>query len=900
MKKSQSNREQALLYSGPQEEERAAFLDAVRQLLQAQVTYVFLCLEVERFFTIWEQFGPEEGEALSQTVEKVLEERLQGQGISISLGGGAFWICMPYEKRGVQALMSALQERVAYYPLPFRVQLRFGLCLAEVPEVTPEELKDRALLAMRTVERQEKKRYAFYEETLRQQQLEIQEMRYEMQAALVDGQFDIFLQPKYDMLTGSIFGAEALVRWIHPKKGMRLPETFVPVFERYGLIFQLDSFVWEQVCRLLRKQLDTDGTALPISVNLSKVDLYHPDLCQILCRLTERYGLDPALLELELPGDAYEAEPDQVLRTVKDLKEKGFSIWLGQCEKVSLQVLQALPLDGIKLSLRAFSNRKQEGTRETRLFASVVRMAQWLHLPVTAVGVEKKWQAEFLRSIGCTRAQGFHYARPMNRAQYRDLVGLSFNTTQPEQIGQEQAELMSLLEQDTPLNLLFSNGVEGMALYEWRGEFPELIRANDAYLSLLDGDPAALREEGRDAFGRMREEDQQQFLTVLRQAQKSGRPAKGVFGLQTKRETSRQIQMKARCLLAGEGWALFYVSGVDITERTALERKNVKMAETLRALLDTLPIGIGLFEADEKELEVSYANKAYCQMLGYSKREYQAAADHVPHLLLPEKVAKRLRHDCVKAFHNGTVWEDAYGAWRKDGSPCAISLRFAPLPGQLGKRVFCAVCTQRPDLLDRVELPPLPERKETPEPPKKERGWRLRKKTELATFLSDQRESKPASVLSSLESGQQRAVVLPLGQARDAMELAAEEAQAGSVQALLMIEYETALEGTVRDQAEQRILEAFPSGIIGRISARGFLIWQRDTSADEIRGQVALLYSAKQKTGPDCHVGIAYATPPLPPLTKLLEQAMEGVFTAKTMGTVPFVEAHPEGEAKKA
>lgn len=901
MIKSRMNQEQTMLCHGMRAEQRDAFFCAAREMLQEQDqgTHVLLHMGVERFPTIWEVFGQEEADALCQTLEKALHSQLQGEGVSVHLGGAEFSIFMPYEKKRVHALMDALQAKMAFYPLPFRVQLRFGLCLADTLYPPLETIEARAALAMQSVQRWEEKRYAFFEETLRQQQAEIQEMRYEMQAALVDEQFDIFLQPKYDMRTGSVFGAEALVRWMHPQKGMRLPDVFLPVFERYGLIFQLDSFVWERVCRLLRKQVHVTGRALPISVNLSKVDLYHPDLCHVLCRLTERYQIAPSLLELEIPGDAYEEEPDQVLRTVQALREKGFPVWLGRCELASLHVLQALPVDGIKLSVRAFSRSEQPGTRESRLFASVVRMAQMLHIPVTAVGVEKKWQAEFLKSIGCTRAQGFHYARPMSRDQYEELVGQPFNTTEPQQAGKEEEALAGLLEQDAPLNFLFSHAVEGMALYEWRGEWPELIRANEAYVSLIGGELSALRESGRAAFGRMTEEDQQQFLSILRRARKTNQPAEGVCTLQTEADTPRWIQMKARCLSAGESGALFYLSAADITESTAMERKNIEMAETLRSLLDTLPIGIGLFEAEEKELEVSYANEAYCQMLGYSKQEYQTCAEQTPHLLIPEHAARRLRQNCMKAFKNGTVWEDIYGVRRKDGSPCAISLRLAPLPGQLGKRVFCAVCAQRPDLLDRVEMPLRPEEKEPPEPQRKERGRRLRKKTELSTFLSEQQEQQPdAAMQEETEADSKRLQLVPLEEIKAAIEDASAGAADDKVQALLIIEYEVDLDDGMKDRAEHLLLDIFPTAMICRVSAGRYLIWQANTSTDVVRGQAAQLCKERTAEMPGCSIGIAYAVPPLPPLPQILEQAVEAVSAAKTMDRGSFVESHPAGRSE--
>ncbi|MEG2673471.1 MAG: EAL domain-containing protein, partial [Ruthenibacterium sp.] len=168
--------------------------------------------------------------------------------------------------------------------------------------------------------------YAYYHESMSEILSNEQEITNEMNAALRNGQFQIYLQPKYNIHTNLPCGAEALVRWMHPQKGMISPAEFVPIFERNGFITQLDHYVWEQACKCLHDWILQGYTPYPISVNVSRVNIYNPNLVTTLRELVDRYELEPALLQLELTESAYTDNPAAMKKAMSQLQGHGFTI----------------------------------------------------------------------------------------------------------------------------------------------------------------------------------------------------------------------------------------------------------------------------------------------------------------------------------------------------------------------------------------------------------------------------------------------------------------------------------------------------------------------------------------------------------------------------------------------
>ena len=243
-----------------------------------------------------------------------------------------------------------------------------------------------------------------------------------MYEALEKNQFKLFLQPKVQISSGRIVGAEALVRWQHPTDGLILPGRFVPLFERNGFIVRLDSYIWDQTCQILRTWLDKQYEPMPISVNMSRLHFNDGGLTKKLVQLTDKYHLPHHLLELELTESAFLKNEKALISIMGELQAEGFIFSMDDFGTgySSLSTLRTLPFDIVKLD-RAFISDVTNNGRGPIVARNTIALAKDLHMQIVAEGVETLEQARFLLGCGCNCAQGFYYSRPLDEATFEVL-----------------------------------------------------------------------------------------------------------------------------------------------------------------------------------------------------------------------------------------------------------------------------------------------------------------------------------------------------------------------------------------------------------------------------------------------------------------------------------------------
>lgn len=245
-----------------------------------------------------------------------------------------------------------------------------------------------------------------------------------MDAALENHEFKVYLQPKCNMHTGLVVGAEALVRWEHPQRGLISPGSFIPIFERNGFIKKLDVYIWEETAAWLRRWLDAGHPATPVSVNISRIDVYEMDVCQILLDLLGKYSLDPRLLELEITESAYAEQPELIIQTMERLMGHGFTVLMDDFGSgySSLNILKDVPVDVLKLDRAFFNGGGVEDRRGKYVVENVITLAQALDMRTVSEGVETPSQVEFLSQAGCDMVQGFVFSRPVTPEAFERLA----------------------------------------------------------------------------------------------------------------------------------------------------------------------------------------------------------------------------------------------------------------------------------------------------------------------------------------------------------------------------------------------------------------------------------------------------------------------------------------------
>lgn len=404
---------------------REFFFRRVRETLDQNPGkhYDILCSNVENFKIVNDVLGTEAADELLIAIADEYRRAVRDHGVCGRLNADHFACLMPGLERYEDNMFLRFHDAVAKLPATSNTAIKWGIYHVEDPAISVEQMCDRALMATRRIKGKYGKHFVVYDDSMRNQLLHRQAIIDCMEEALEGGQFSVYFQPKYRIRDGHLSGAEALVRWRHPEWGMLSPANFIPIFEKNGFITRLDQYIWDQVCRTLKDWDRAGHPELPVSVNVSRADLYNEDILNILSDTVRRHGLDTARLHLEITESAYAENPEQIIRTVRQLRSMGFVIELDDFGSgySSLNMLSQLPLDVLKLDMRFIQN--STGQPMSRgILRFIMELARWMHLRVVAEGVETREQQDQLMAVDCDYAQGYLYAKPMPRADFEALL----------------------------------------------------------------------------------------------------------------------------------------------------------------------------------------------------------------------------------------------------------------------------------------------------------------------------------------------------------------------------------------------------------------------------------------------------------------------------------------------
>lgn len=276
------------------------------------------------------------------------------------------------------------------------------------------ETCERALLALQTIRGKYGKTIVHYEASVLAEHKKRERIEDSMKEALEQNQFKVFYQPKHDVNTGELTGAEALIRWLHPEFGFMSPGEFIPVFESNGFISEVDNFVWKRTCENLNRWINKGLKVVPISINASKLDFMKPDFFENLHAASTGMNVPPALLHIEVTESLFSDQIDELVKILTMCQKNGYKIELDDFGSgySSLNMLRSAPVDTLKID-RFFLDEIMSTDRGKIIVEASVRMAKQLGLAVIAEGVETQEQLDFLSSINCDIVQGYYYSRPI-------------------------------------------------------------------------------------------------------------------------------------------------------------------------------------------------------------------------------------------------------------------------------------------------------------------------------------------------------------------------------------------------------------------------------------------------------------------------------------------------------
>ncbi|NCC67405.1 MAG: EAL domain-containing protein [Clostridia bacterium] len=608
---------------------RRAFCEHVRMLFRENPDkkYVIFQWDVDRFKVFNDMFGINAGDEFLAAVGRAFENTRGIVDVYGRWDADDFVCCMEKDCFYPEKIVDQITKFVTTLHDKFEFIVRMGIYVVEDPTLDIELMCDRAQLAMRSTKTDFGKRFAYYEDNMRNQLIEEQMIISEMSTALASGQFSVYFQPQYNHSDGSLYGAEALVRWIHPTRGVIPPMKFVPLFERNGFISKLDEYVWDRTCAHLRAWLDAGIKVPPVSVNISRCDIYNPNLSDCLMGIIKKYDLDVSMLRLEITETVYMESPQILLDAVRKLCAMGFFLEMDDFGSgySSLNTLKDVPVDMLKLDLKFVKRTDDE--RGGRILSSIIRMAHWIKLQVIAEGVETKAQADYLKSMGCTLMQGYYFAKPMPADAFEILLRNSLRDEGDSDFGGDTdvKGAADFLDASMQTALLFNSFVGGAAIIEYDGQTAEALRINDKYFEVVNSTRERYCSVQIDLLARFDEPYRSSLKEMLDSAIQTGGEAESEALTRPLGDDRPPIWLKVRVryLYKNMDSYIFYVSIENITQRVELTEKNRDLTQQLTSVIANVPGGIFSFVYDKDGMRMTYFNDNAAAMFGYSRQEFQ-------------------------------------------------------------------------------------------------------------------------------------------------------------------------------------------------------------------------------------------------------------------------------------
>ena len=382
-----------------------------------------IVLDVNHFHLINERYGKARADEILRQIGAQLRETIhEAGGISCRRNADTFLVYCP-NGSDYQATMDKVCGGLA--GLGGHIRLRMGVYPDADKTLDIERRFDRAKSASDKVRNSFTNNIGFYDDAMHQKELFAEQLIEDFPAAIRENQFLVYYQPKYDIRpeTPQLCSAEALVRWQHPKLGMINPGLFIPLFEENGLIQQLDLYVWRATAAQIKKWKERLGVLIPVSVNVSRVDMYDPLLTETFKKILKEFDLSSEEFRLEITESAYTQDSHQIINSVNLLRDIGFQIEMDDFGTgySSLNMISSLPIDALKLDMQFIRAAFKNG-QDTRLIEVIIDIADYLNVPVIAEGVETEEQLIALREMGCDMVQGYYFSKPVPAEEFEQFI----------------------------------------------------------------------------------------------------------------------------------------------------------------------------------------------------------------------------------------------------------------------------------------------------------------------------------------------------------------------------------------------------------------------------------------------------------------------------------------------
>ncbi len=385
-----------------------------------------LAVNMKHFHLYNELYGISSGESALRSLALGLTRYTEENGgFACRSEGDNFYLYVP-EQDSYEGLVETLYATFKKDPDVYAARIRVGVNCEDMEEEDNLEMVfERARMASTTIEENANETIAYYNSEMREKQLFEEKMIRDIANGIINDEIKVIYQPKYD-ITGEkpvLKGAEALVRWEHPEYGTIYPDSFISLFEENGMIQVLDTHVWRLAAQQVKEWKDRFGRTIPISVNVSRIDIQYEGLVSSLCSIAEESGIDYRDLHLEITETAYSDDTEKLIHIVEELRNKGFVIEMDDFGSgySSLSMIATIPIDILKADM-SFIMNMAESEKGLHMMELVIDIARFLKVPIIAEGVETKEQLDILKEKGCQMIQGYYFSKPVPSGEFEQFI----------------------------------------------------------------------------------------------------------------------------------------------------------------------------------------------------------------------------------------------------------------------------------------------------------------------------------------------------------------------------------------------------------------------------------------------------------------------------------------------
>jgi diguanylate cyclase (GGDEF)-like protein len=462
-----------------------AFFERAREVLKrVDRDWCVLAIDLEHFKLFNEWYGRKNGDLLlSQTGARLIRAEEQLDGLACYFGQDDYALLVPYDSDYISVLYTDIHNMIKDFGNSVGFMPAFGVALWD-GESAVEDLYDRASLAARYAKENFHTRIVMFEASMYQRTEQDYKILSDFQKALAEHELFIQMQPQCNISNRRVVGAESLVRWRKADGELVSPGVFVPVLERYGFVTDLDKYVWEEVCAWQRRWIDAGHTPLPISVNVSQIDIFTIDVPAHFEQLIDQYSLPVDAIKVEITESAY-VDNDAVVDTVRRLRKKGFLVLMDDFGSgySSLNMLRSLTVDIIKLDAHFLRMNGEDKHKGVQIMESIINLARTMNVPIIVEGVETWEECDFLSGLGCRYVQGYFFYRPMPVEDYEKLIadphnidtgGFLFKT-------KEQFHTREFLDENVFSDTMLNNILGPVAFFLLHGKTVDIVRYNQQF-----------------------------------------------------------------------------------------------------------------------------------------------------------------------------------------------------------------------------------------------------------------------------------------------------------------------------------------------------------------------------------------------------------------------------------